>query len=229
MCIAIFGNVLPFNIISYSEKYVDSIVAATLIGTMPLFTFILSIFMSENKKPNIFGFFGVSVGFVGMLIFINPLKLNLVSYSLHASILIILSAFFYGVSANIVKRIFGFSALEIATYSTVIATIISLPVLILNFYHYDHSVIEVLKTTDLLSFLSATILGVLCTGIAIIVFFNLIKLKTAVFASQSNFLIPCFGSLWSFIFLSEKLSLSMFYGLTLIVLGGWLVNRSLRN
>ena len=34
--IAVFGNVLPFNLISLSEIYVDSIVASTLIGTMPL-------------------------------------------------------------------------------------------------------------------------------------------------------------------------------------------------
>lgn len=229
LSIAIFGNVLPFNIISYSEKYVDSIVAATLIGTMPLFTFLLSIFMSNTKKPDNFGLLGVLVGFIGMLVFINPFELNVISYSLNASMLIVLSAFFYGLSANFVNRIFGFSALEIATYSTVIATVLSLPVLIFNFYYYDYSMVETLKRINSSSFFSATVLGILCTGLAILVFFNLIKIKTPVFASQSNFLIPCFGSLWSFIFLSEKLSVFMFYGLTLIVLGGWLVNRSLKN
>ena len=59
-------------------------------------------------------------------------------------------------------------------------------------------------------------------------FFNLIKIKDAIFASQSNFLIPCFGTLWSFIFLDEILSHHMIYGLLLIVIGGWLVNSSAR-
>ena len=185
--------------------------------------------MSNNGKTSISGFLGVLVGFIGMLIFINPFELNAISSSLNASMLIVLSAFFYGLSANFVKKIFGFSALEIATYSTTLATIISMPFLIFNFFYYDYSIVETLKGIKLSSFFSATILGVLCTGIAILVFFNLIKIKTAVFASQSNFLIPCFGSLWSFIFLSERLSVFMFYGLTLIVLGGWLVNRSLKN
>ena len=48
--IAIFGNVIPFNLISYSEMFVDSVVASSLIGTMPLFTFIIALkFLKENK------------------------------------------------------------------------------------------------------------------------------------------------------------------------------------
>ena len=41
--IALIGNVIPFNLISYSEIFVDSIIASTLIGTMPIFTFFFSI------------------------------------------------------------------------------------------------------------------------------------------------------------------------------------------
>ena len=57
------------------------------------------------------------------------------------------------------------------------------------------------------SIISATILGVLCTGLAIWVFFKLIEKENAVFASQSNYLIPCFGFLWSFLFLMKDLVL----------------------
>ena len=38
------------NLISLSEVYVESIVASTLIGTMPLFTYIIAFFISENKR-----------------------------------------------------------------------------------------------------------------------------------------------------------------------------------
>ena len=70
-------------------------------------------------------------------------------------------------------------------------------------------------------------MGIVCTGFAILIFFNLIKIKSAVFASQSNFLIPCFGSLWGYIFLDENLTENMIYGLLLIVIGGWVTNRSM--
>ena len=72
---------------------------------------------------------------------------------------------------------------------------------------------------------SASILGILCTGLAITVFFKLIEIENAVFASQSNYLIPYFGFLWSYIFMDEKLTVNLFIGLTMIVYGAFLVNK----
>ena len=72
--------------------------------------------------------------------------------------------------------------------------------------------------------MSATILGILCTGLAIWVFFKLIEKESAVFASQSNYLIPCFGFLWSFLFLDERLTLNLFVGLSFNCTRSFLVN-----
>ena len=52
--IAILGNVLPFNLISWSETKIDSVIAATLIGTMPLFTFLIAHFLNYDEKNQIF-------------------------------------------------------------------------------------------------------------------------------------------------------------------------------
>jgi drug/metabolite transporter (DMT)-like permease len=88
----------------------------------------------------------------------------------------------------------------------------------------DKPILIYLKTISFESIVAATTLGVLCTGVAIIIFFKLIQRKSAVFASQSNYLIPCFGFLWSFIFLEEKLTINLLIGLIMIVFGGYLIN-----
>ena len=92
--VAIFGNVLPFNLISLSEIYVESIVAASLIGTMPLFTYIIAYFVSKNKSLDFISIIGLLFGFVGMLIFINPFGISLESVAFNFSLLLKLSAFF---------------------------------------------------------------------------------------------------------------------------------------
>ena len=75
------------------------------------------------------------------------------------------------------------------------------------------------------SFISAILLAILCTGLAIAIFFKLIETRTAVFASQSNYLIPCFGFLWSYLFLEEAFTINLIVGFLLIVSGGFLVNK----
>ena len=225
--VAIFGNVLPFNLISLSEIYVESIVAASLIGTMPLFTYIIAYFISKNKSLDFISIIGLLFGFIGMLIFINPFGISLESVAFNFSLLIILSAFFYGLSANFVKKIQDNSPIEIAAFTTILAMLLAFPIFILNFISLNNFEKQLLLNISFDSFLSATVLGIVCTGFAILIFFNLIKIKSAVFASQSNFLIPCFGSLWGYIFLDENLTENMIYGLLLIVIGGWVTNRSM--
>ncbi len=225
--IAVFGNVLPFNLISFSEIYIDSIIAATLIGTMPLFTFLISYFYFKNHKLKFLSFIGLLLGFFGMVVFINPSTLSIKSNTVNFSLLIILASFFYGMSANLVKKINNHSPFEIATFSTILATIISFPIFVIDLYTSASIKNFSFVNITMISFLSATVLGVVCTGLAILIFFNLIKIKSAIFASQSNYLIPCFGSLWGFLFLDESLSKNMLYGLLLIVIGGWMVNRSM--
>ncbi len=217
---------MPFNLISLSEIYVESVVASTLIGTMPLFTFLISLVLLKGQRFNFLSFFGILIGFIGMTVFINPFQISIESSAFKFSFLIILSAIFYGFSANLVKLIKNESPLEIAFLTTFYATIISLLVLLSHFHISGYDFYFVIQNISMESFFSATILGVVCTGVATLIFFNLIKMQDAVFASQSNYLIPCFGSLWAFIFLGENLSENMLYGLIFIVLGGWMVNKS---
>ena len=225
--IAFIGNVIPFNLISYSEIFVDSIIASTLIGTMPMFTFLISFFIFKKDKFKMINFLSLALGFLGMIIFINPENffMNLSSYKFYA--LILFSSVCYAFSANIVKKVKGSAPSDIAITSTVFAALMCFPILLVNFYFYEQHLIDVFFKISLKSFISATVLGLVCTAFAIFIFFSLIKSKSAVFASQSNYLIPCFGSIWGIIFLNESFSLNMFQGLILIVLSGWLINRNL--
>ena len=120
------------------------------------------------------------------------------------------------------------SPLEIATSSTILAALFSVPIWLVEMSISEHSLTDLLREISINSLISAAILGIFCTGLAILIFFNLIKMKSAIFASQSNYLIPCFGSFWAFIFLGENLSHNMILGLILIVSGGWQVHKAMK-
>ena len=222
--IALFGNVIPFNLISWSELYVDSLVASTLIGTMPLFTFLISLFFFKESFKKIKILLGLLTGFLGMYIFVDPQESIHKDLNLYFSLLIILSSIMYAFSATWVKTLKNKSSLELAFSSIAVASFISFLLIIVSIMIQNDFTNLSINEVKLGSIISATILGVLCTGLAIWVFFKLIEKENAVFASQSNYLIPCFGFLWSFLFLDERLSFNLFIGLVLIVLGAFIVN-----
>ncbi|RPH01496.1 MAG: DMT family transporter [Candidatus Pelagibacter sp. TMED153] len=219
--IGFFGNVVPFNLISWSQLYIDSVAASTLIGTMPLFTFIISLCFFE-KEFQIQKILGLMIGFLGLLIFLNP---ESGSYNNFFYSLIIIASIMYAFSANWVKVLENKSSFELACCSISLATLLSIPTTLFILYFSEFNFNLFIVTLSTSSFVSATILGILCTGLAITTFFYLIKLRSPVFASQSNYLIPCFGFIWSYMFLGESLSLNLLAGLTLIVIGAYFVNR----
>ncbi len=225
--IALFGNVLPFNLISWSQLYVDSLIASTLIGTMPLFTLLISFnFFKEKFKIQTIN--GLVLGFLGMIIFLKPNHESVPDSNLFYPLLIIFSSILYAFSANWVKTVKENASFELACSSIGVAAFFSIPLSIFLFFIGDNQISVLVSNITLKSFISASFLGVLCTGLAISIFFKLIESKSAVFASQSNYLIPCFGFLWSYIFLEEVFTLNLITGFLLIVIGGFLVNRQLK-
>ena len=222
--IALFGNVLPFNLISWSQLHVDSLVASTLIGTMPLFTLLISLYFFK-KKFKIQTVNGLIIGFIGMIIFLKPSHQSIVDKNLFFSLPIVISSIFYALSANWVKTVRENSSFELACCSIGVAAFFSIPLSIFLLVTGDNQVSLILSNITFKSFVSASLLGILCTGLAISIFFKLIESQSAVFASQSNYLIPCFGFLWSYIFLDELFTLNLIVGFLFIVIGGFLVNR----
>lgn len=71
-----------------------------------------------------------------------------------------------------------------------------------------------------------TILTVLCTGLAYLVFYRLIDRIGASRALTVTFLIPAFGMLWGAFFLHERVTPLMLLSTGVILLGTWLSNRS---
>jgi drug/metabolite transporter (DMT)-like permease len=73
---------------------------------------------------------------------------------------------------------------------------------------------------------SVLALGLVCSGIAYLLYFRLIADIGATGALTVTYLIPVFGLLWGVLFLGETISLSMLAGAALVVLGTVFVLRT---
>ena len=69
------------------------------------------------------------------------------------------------------------------------------------------------------SWLSALLLGVLCTGVAFVFYYRLIARIGAARASTVTYLIPLFGVVWAWLVLREPLTVTMALAGALILAG----------
>jgi drug/metabolite transporter (DMT)-like permease len=75
------------------------------------------------------------------------------------------------------------------------------------------------EPVSLKAWASVVALGVLCTGLAYILFFRLIARVGPARAMTVTFLVPLFGVLWGFLVLGETLTLPMLIAGSVVVLG----------
>ena len=110
-----------------------------------------------------------------MLIFINPFQISLESVAFNFSLLIIFSAFFTDYQQILLKKIQDNTPIEIAAFTTILAMLLAFPIFILNFFFLNNFEKQLLLNISFESFLSATVLGIVCTGFAILIFLILLK------------------------------------------------------
>ena len=129
----------------------------------------------------------------------------------HAAIAGTCAAFLYGIGANLLKRyLVGVPASATASATLICAGVLLSPLAIATWPT---------APVPAKSWLSAVLLGVLCTGIAYVLFYRLIYRIGAPRASTVTYLIPLFGVMWAWLLLDEAVTRTMAIA-CLLILGG---------
>ena len=209
---AIFGNALPFTLISWGEESVDSGLAAIMMAIMPLTTLFLAHIFTDDEKLNRWKFFGVMLGIVGLVVLIGPQKLFFLGHDVFRELAIASAAVCYGISTMVVRFIKGVPARAMTTGILLTSALIMLPVslVMVDFGDISPSTASITATVSL---------GILQTAIANLVAFFIIQKLGATFFSQLNFLVPLFGVLFGFVFLSEIPGVNALLALIIILTG----------
>jgi len=111
------------------------------------------------------------------------------------------AAFLYGIGINLVRRhLTGLPPAAVAAATLGMSALLTLPFALASWP--QHAV-------QAWSWLSASLLGVLCTGAAFVMYYRLIARIGANRASTVTYLIPLFGVLWAWMLLDEPLTMTM--------------------
>lgn len=218
---AFLGTFFPVFLFAFAVKGIDSSISAILSSLTPFNTFILGvlIFGLTFKKKQLIG---ILVGLVGTLILIlKGAELN-PNQNYWYSSLVIIASLGYAFNVNIIKKYLSdLDALAISTGSFLVLIVPACLVLLFSGFFTSFELNN--QTTNALGYI--TILSVVGTGIAKILFNKMVHLSTPIFASSVTYLIPIVAVIWG-IADGEKLGLVQLLAGGIILFGVWLVNKA---
>lgn len=188
-----FGTFFPAYLFSFAETQIDSAIVSILNSTTPLLSMLLGIFVFEAafiKRK----FIGVLVGLAGTTALILSGAAVNPDQNYWYSLLVILASLFYGFNANVIKRhLQTIPALAITTGNFMVIAVPALVVLATTGFFSA----EVFSDPQVhLSLLFVAILGVIGTGLALIIFNKLIQISDPVFSTSVTYLIPIVALGW---------------------------------
>jgi len=216
--VGLFGNGIPAFLFTEAQSELDSSLIGILNSLVPLFTFIIAIFVFRTKWK-ISNLLGILIGLTGAIWLIAGG--GLVLDQAHYAWLIVIATLCYSISLNTIKAYLQeISSIQISS----LAFIFVGPPCILGLIFSDfHSTLMSTKGSwQALAYI--TILAVLGTSIALVLFNKLVKNSTAIFASSVTYLIPIIAVFWGIID-GEQISINHFLGIGIIFIGIYLVNK----
>ena len=217
---SLVGIVIPFIAIITGQKNIDSAMAGILMATMPISTILLSHIFLEDEKINQQKFIGFVISFLGVFILIYRKDLfvnNSISETFESQLLVILGATLYAFAAIYGKKYKITDPLSASTGTILFATFFMTIYLI--FIDQSNPSYSVLFLD-----INILLLGILCTAIATIIYFQILQTEGASFLSIMNFLIPLWAILFGIIILEDQFSWNYIIGLIVILFGIKLAN-----
>ena len=204
------NTAIPFFLITWGERYIDSGLAGILNASSVLFTALLALVLDRSERVTGLRLAGVLVGFAGVVLLVGA-QPGGGSRAVLGALAVVLAAVFYAVGALFTgRRLRGVPPLLIATGSTLAATIVTLPPALAQLPGAMPGWKE---------WASVVALGVLGTGVGYLLYYGLIAAAGASRAILVTYLVPPMALVYGAVILDEPVTASALGGLALI-LGG---------
>ena len=208
--LGVVGNAVPFWLVAWGEKHVDSGIAAVAQSTVPLFTVLLGLRFLPHEPLSRLQLTGFGLGLVGVAVLAGGGP-TAGLWAVAGTLAVVLSSLAYASGTVIGQRsVSSTPGPVLATGAMLAAAVALLPFAVIQ------RPTAVPDTDAILSLLALALLG---TALAQLVLYRTIRLYGGRRMSLVTYLMPAFALLYGAVLLDEPLTASVLGGLVLI-LGG---------
>ena len=204
--IGAINSAIPFVLFAWAAQRAPAGVGAITNSMAVLFTALVG-FLFFGEKIGMQRAVALLAGFVGVVVLASGKAAGAsIGWAVAAGST---AAFLYGIGVNLVRRhLVGLPPAAVAAATLGCAALLTLPFAIAQWP--THAI-------PAHSWLSAALLGVLCTGLAFVMYYRLIARIGASRAVTVTYLVPLFGVAWAWLLLGEPPTLTMGVAAALIL------------
>ena len=204
--IGAINSAIPFVLFAWAAQRAPAGVGAICNAMAVLFTALVAVMFFGEKISTRRGI-ALFTGFAGVVVLAGS---KTAGASIGMAVVAGTSAaFLYGIGANLVRKyLTGLPPAAVAAATLSSAALLTLPFALANWPE---------ASIPLRSWASVGLLGALCTGLAFVMYYRLIKRIGAARAVTVTYMVPLFGVLWAWWLLGEPLTLAMAIAGVLIV------------
>jgi len=213
LIMGLINNAIPFSLIVWGQKEVASGLAAILNATTPFFTVLTANWLTADEKLSWNRLLGAFIGLSGVAAMMGADLLQAQGGSFVSQLAIIGAAVSYGFASVFGRRFAGTPPVVTAAGQTAGSSLILLPVMLLVDAPWR------LSFPPLRAWLAVAGLAILCTSMAYILYFTILKRAGATNIVLVTFLVPVSAILLGIMFLGERLDLHHVIGMVTIAFG----------
>jgi drug/metabolite transporter (DMT)-like permease len=210
---AVAELVVPFSLIAMGEQWISSSLTGILIATVPLSVVVIAPLFGVKERLSALRIAGLAIGFCGVIAIVG-LDTGHGPMLWAGVACIMVSVAGYAIGPLVVERYLSdVDELGAVAASLVVASIVLLPMAVLSAPSHMPSA---------LSLTAVAVLGVVCTALALFLYFFLINEAGAARASVVAYINPAVAAVIGVLALNEPFGVSTAVGMAMILLGSWL-------
>lgn len=216
-----FNAIGAWFILAWGQQFIDSGLGSVLNSTAPIFVFFITLAITRHEDAGWRRLLGACLGLAGVLLIVGVDTLGGLDHGIAGQIAVLISAMLYACAAIYGRRLSHLPATVTAAGTMIWAMIVLVPVSL-----WLDRPWTLAPSWPALG--AAGMLGVFCTGLALLIYFRLLKTLGSMGTARQSFLRAGVGVLLGMVFLGEALSAMVAMGVCLALLGVALINMPAR-
>lgn len=215
--LGLFGNTLPFFLISWGQQTIDASLAGIVIATMPLSTIALAHVFVPGEQMNARRLAGFLLGFAGVVILLGPVALQgLGGAGLLAQLAVLCAAVCYGINAVLARLLPDTAPSMSGAGMLIMGALLALPFGAWDLAHMDAAPAS--------AWLSLIWLAIGPTALASALLMDVARTAGPSFLATANYMTPI-AAVGTGVLIGEMIGWNALLALTVILGGVWLARK----